>query len=295
MIAAPKVAVPEAKRRFRPLGLKFSSALVRWALWAAVSSLLAGCAAKFRPGGLFRPGPCPTVEEIVAHLGQRSRPVRTLWLRGRVSMWQRGYPGRRHFEATILADVQQRRVRLRAYRNYTILIFEILADDWGLRFRDAVENRYYAASYERLRLAGSPWAGISPRLLIQALLVEQSVAENALQAEKATVRRRWGWLRMRLETSKARVRIRLDRAGDRILRMRYEPASDAGTVELRYGEMIEVEGVRLPRWAEIDYRPTHTRLRLDAWEYKVDRRFAPEVFMLNPPEGQGWLALEGLR
>jgi hypothetical protein len=268
--------------------------LIRWSLAAVALLTACGCA---RPRAFlppFRRAPAPTVESLLAPLRQRAAPISTLWLRAGVAIRQSGRPGKAIFNATILAQPPDR-VRLRAYRNVTILVFDLLADARELRLHDTVEDRYYAADYSRLRQSNSLWAGFSPSLLIQALAVEQTVLDRAASARSATVFRRWRTLELRLDTAEDRMRVALDSAGRQIVGLAYERAAGGKPVQVRYGEMVEAGGVRLPRWIEVEIAATGTRMRLDVSEYKVNQPFDAKVFRLEAPPGRPWLPLENLK
>lgn len=269
----------------------------KWMRWGAAALLALGAWSCARPRGFipsFRREPVPTPETLTAPLRERAKSIETLQCRARVSVWQPFRPGRRHFLALMVVRPPDQ-LRLRAYREGMILVFDLLADGEGLRLRDAIDKRYYAAGYERLRRSGSPWASISPSLLFQALAIEQTVLGRVASARSAKVRRRWKTINLDLETADGRVRIAFDRAGQRIVTLAYKGTASERWTRVRYGEMIEVEGVRLPRWAEIEHGPTRTRLRFDVLQYKINRSFRPEVFRLKAPADQPWLPLETLR
>lgn len=275
---------------------------IRTAGLALAVAVAGGCA----PARTWLRPPClepaPAVEALVAPLRERARPVDTLWLRARVVARRQLRPGVQHFDATLLADVPDR-LRLRAYRNATILVFDALADEQGLRLRDAMNKRYYAGTYDELARARSPWAGLRPSFLLQGLLVEQSIVEWMAEAESATARRRWRGIELRLEVPDGRLRIRFDRAGREIVDVIHEPAAGGKASRLRYGPMFEVENVRLPAWIEIRHGPSRTRTRIELFRDpdnsemapKINPRLQERVFTLRPPAGQPWLPLTTLK
>jgi len=269
---------------------KKAAKFFRSAVVAALAVAAAGCAGRLKPAFLTRP-PAPTIEQLRVVLGERARPVRTLWIRGRVSIWQRGLPGRQHFEATILLEPPDR-LRLRAYRNATILIFDLLADGEGIRLHDIMEKSYYAADYATLRRSRSVWLWISPPVLSRALLADQTVLGDISSAHSVRIRRRWKTSEIRLERETGSERVFFDPRSERIVEIRYKAVSGGRALAIKYGESIEAEGFRLPRWIEITYGPLGLRLRLDVSQYKVNRAFRPEVFEMRPPPGETWLPLE---
>jgi hypothetical protein len=269
----------------------------KWIRLAATGLFLLtawGCARPLAFISHFRRERPPTVESLTAPLRRRFRPVKTLWLRARVRVRQPGRPGQGIFDATILAEFPDL-LRLRAYRNATILVFDFLANEKELRLHDALSKQYYSADYETLRRSRSPWSGLTPSLLIQALLVDQTVLDRILSARSATVRRRWKTLEVSCETADGNVRIVFDRAGGQIVGLTYRSAAGGKPTRVDYGEMVDVEGVRLPRWVEVEHGPSRMRLRLDVLEYKVNPPLSPEVFAIRLPAGQSWWPLETLR
>jgi len=267
---------------------------MRWGAGLLLALSAVGCA---RPRGFvapFRREPVPTVETLTVPFRGRAKSIETLWLQARVSVWQPLRPGRQHFLATVLIQPPDR-LRLRAYRSATILVFDLLASGEEVRLHDAIGRLYYAADYEALGRSGSPWAGLSPSLLFQALAIEQTFLDRLASANSARVRRRWRTLELNLETTDGRVRIAFDRAGQRIVAVTYRRTARERPIRVEYGETIKVEGVQLPRWAEIRHGPSRTRLRFDVSQYKINRSFGPEVFRLQAPASQPWLPLEMLR
>jgi len=271
-----------------------------WARWIGhvvimfLALSVAGCATSRGLLGPLQRAPAPTVEQLAAPLRERAKRIETLWMRARVSVRQSGRVGRGIFDATVLAQPPAH-LRLRAYRSATIPVFDLLADAKGLRFHDTIENRYYAAEYGTLRRANSPWAGLSPSLLFQAVVVEQTILDRVASARSTRVRRRWKTIELRLESADDQLRVVFDRLGQRVVELTYEPASGEKPTWIRYGEMMESAGVRLPRRAEIKIGPSGMRMRLDISEYKMNQTFVPRVFSLDPPPGQRWLPLEMLR
>lgn len=255
-----------------------------------------GCA---RWGGLSvwpRPKEVVTAETLAESLDDRAASVKSLWLRAKVIASKPGLPGKRHFEATILFESPDR-LRLRAYRNNSaFLIFDLMADGWGLRLWNAADKSLYASSYERLRYVESEWAALDPVLFRNGVLVEKMLLETLASADDVRVRRRWKSYELRLEQPDAEIRARFDRASGRLVRLDYRPENDALRARLTYGDMIEVEGVRLPQWVEIEHKKTRTRLRLEVSEYKVNRKFSAEVFRPKWAIGaQSWFPLEALK
>jgi len=246
-------------------------------------------------GFILRREPPPRVEDLVAPLRQRAKPVKTLWLESRVRVRRSGRLGQGIFTSTILIE-RPDHLRLRGYRSATFLIFDLLADSESMRLRDATQNdparQYYAATYEQLRLSNSPLAGLTPRLLINALLIEHTIAERVSKAHTVGVRRGWKAMEMRLETEGERMRITFDRTGRMILAVRYESTARGRPTYLRYGKMVESEGIRLPQQLEIEHGSSRMRLRLEVTQYKVNPTFRPEVFIMEPPAGQPWLPLD---
>jgi hypothetical protein len=234
------------------------------------------------------------VEDLIAPLRERSKPIETLWLRARVAVRRSSYLGQGIFDATVLAQPPDR-IRLRAYSSATILMFELLADGKGLRLHDTIKDRYYAAEYGALRQANSLWAGFSPSLLIQALAVEQTVLDRATSARSASTYRRWKTIELRLESAEDRMCVDFDRTGQQIVGLTYERPSDKKPMRVRYGEMAAIAEVRLPRWVEIEIGSLRSRMRLDVFEYKVNQPFGPTVFSLEAPPGRTWLPLEILK
>jgi hypothetical protein len=275
---------------------KTATPAAQWMRWSAATLLLlcaGGCARPLAVISPFRPAP-PTVESLLAPLRQRSKPIETLWLRASVTVRQSGYLGKGIFAATVLAQPPDR-LRLLAYRNATIRIFDLLADGKGLRLHDTVKDRYYAADYGALRQSQTMWAGFSPSLLIQALTVEQTVCERAASARSATIVRRWRTIELSLDGADDRVQVAFDRRGRQIVGLTHEPTPGQKSTRVRYGQMAETAGVWLPRWVELDIASTGTRMRLDVSEYKVNQPFGPAVFALNAPAGRSWLPLETLK
>jgi len=267
---------------------------IRWSIVALALLMAWGCAVPSRFRGPFRPAPTPTVEELVGPLRQRLQPVKTLRFKAQVSAWQSRRPGRLHFEA--LAGIEPpNQLRLRAYRSATVTIFDLLANEKGLHLHDAVNNEYYAADYATLRRADSLWAAFTPSLLVQALTVEQSILERVASARAVSVHRHWGTFELRIENADGSARFFFDRKSRDLVSLIHEGAGSQGTTRLRYGKMVEVEGVRLPQWVEVDHRPTRIRLRLEITEYKVNQSFPPGAFVLKAPAGKQWLPLETFR
>lgn len=250
-----------------------------------------GCA---RPLGFvfpFRREPTPTVESLVGPLRQRSKPVETVLLRARVTVHQPGSVGKGTFDASVFVQPPDH-FRLRAFQNVSFLVFDLLADADGLRLHDATEKRYYAATYDTLRKANSPWGGLTPSLLIRALTVEQAVLDGVALARSASVRRRWNTIELRLETAEEHIQVVFDRTGRQIVGLTHERATGEKPMRIQYGEMMEVEGVQLPRWAELRIDSSRLRMRLNVSEYKINKTPPPKVFSLEAPAGQPWLPLE---
>ena len=256
--------------------------------------LAAGCAGSLRPAGrLWREG-TPTVEALVAPLRREAVPIETLWLRGRVTLRRRYLPGRLHCDVTVLAEPPDR-LRLRAYRNVTIRVMDVLADARGVRIYDALENRYFAGGSEALPVSGLPWVDLAKALLQDGLLVEQAVLRRVDSATRAQVRRRWKTWEMRLEHAGECCLVRFDRATGRIVALSRTPARGGVAARLQYGDFLEVGGVQLPRRVELEYG--RARVRLDVFDdpapkINVPGGFDPRVFQLEPPPGQRWLPLE---
>jgi len=269
--------------------------LVRFAALGLLLAVVGGCATPVGFIPSFRREPPPSVEDLVAPLRQRAKPAKTLWLESRVRARRPGRLGQGIFTSTILIE-RPDHLRLRGYRSATFMIFDLLADGEGMRLRDATQSdparQYYAATYERLRLANSSLAGLTPSLLISALMIEHTIVERVTSAQMVSVRRRWKTVEMRLETNDERIWVTFDRAGENILAVRYESAAGGRPTYLRYGEMVEADGLRLPQQLEIEHGQSRMRLRLEVRQYKVNPTFRPEVFMMEPPAGQSWLPLD---
>ncbi|MCX8037291.1 MAG: DUF4292 domain-containing protein [Candidatus Sumerlaeia bacterium] len=260
------------------------------ALAAVAQMLLSACAHWGRPPLWPRREPPPTVESLLAPLRARAQPVRTLWLRANATVSRTGRPGKAIFQATVLAQVPDR-LRLRAYRNSTILVLDLLADPSGLRVCDALQKRYYASDYETLRVAGSSWAGFSAPLLIQALTVEATVLDRAAVARASRIRRHWTTFELMLELPDGRARVFFRRNDLQIASVLWQEP-DGATTRITYQAIREVDGVRLPERVDVRHDASEMHLRLDVTEYKVNADFDPRAFVLQAPAGTAWLPLD---
>lgn len=265
----------------------------------AVLPLVAtGCIEHLKHAVPFPREPVPTVEDVIAPLHERTTPVATLWLRGSAKLRMKYVPGWMHFDATILATPPDR-LRLRAFRN-AVLVYEILADEWGLRVHNAIDKRFYAGSHAFVRRSNVPWTGLASALLRDGLLVESSLLDRLKSGGTATVHRHWKTWELRIEDADGEVRARFDRVTRRVVALRCKPATGGRATRLKYGEMLEVGGVRLPRWVELDHGPSRIHARFDVSEadrpkVNIPGGFDPRVFRLEPPPGQRWLPLDQLR
>jgi hypothetical protein len=257
-------------------------------LLAAVLSLsLTGCAGL--AVGPFRRTPAPTLDELIAPLRQRAQPVKTLYVSSYVSARKRGLPGRLHFQAAIYGEVPSR-LRLRGYRAET-LIFQLLADERGIRLEKRMDRQYFFGSYDRIAKTLPILAGLSPGLLFKGLLFEQAVLDELAVARTVGVDRHWRSLELAIQTDRARVRAFFDRDGRQIRQLRYEPLSGERATRIDILETTTVQGLRLPRVVEILHGPSRTRLQIEVGEYRVNPPLDAKVFTLESPTGQ-WLPIE---